>query len=79
MSNVKAFTLDVYVICLFVNIISAITREYLCNMLMCSRRKEAKRRKRHERPRPLPGTPVNEYVEVKETQQRKALRLQEGI
>ena len=48
-------------------------------MLICSRRKEAKRRKRHERPPPPAGTPVNEYVEVKETQQRKSLRRQEGI
>jgi len=55
------------------------THEHVCNMLICSRRKEAKRRKRLERPPPPPGTPMNEYVEVKETQQRKALRRQEGI
>ena len=55
------------------------TRKHVCNMLICSRKKEAKRRKRLERPPPPPGTPMNEYVEVKETQERKSLRRQEGI
>jgi len=55
------------------------TREHVCDMLICSRRKKSKRRKRLERPAPPPGTHMNEYVEVKETQERNALRRHEGI